>query len=114
MQPREGVSKTGTQWKVQEYVLEETSGQYQRKIAFEVFGEDKIKQLNIQQGVEYRISFDIDAREWNGRYFNSVRAWKAVPLQVTQSAEPQQPTQVFPPAVNDAGLPVDDGAPLPF
>lgn len=113
LQPRNGVSKTGTPWIVQEYVIEETSGQYPRKVAFEVFGDDKIKQFSIRQGVEYRVSFDIDAREWNGRYFNSVRAWKVVPVQPTQSVSPTPNTEVFPSAVNENGVPADNDS-LPF
>lgn len=105
MQPREGVSKTGTQWKVQEYVLEETASQYPRKVAFEVFGEEKIKNFNIQEGVEYKVSFDIDAREWNGRYFNSIRAWKVQPVQNTQSTNPVQPVEAFPPVAPATAMP---------
>ena len=62
LEPRGGVSKTGNPWKVQEYVLE-TNEQYPRKMCFDVFGEDKIQQFNIQAGEELTVSFDIDARE---------------------------------------------------
>lgn len=75
LEPRGGVSKTGNPWKVQEYVIE-THDQYPRKMCFDVFGEDKINQFNIQIGEELTVSFDIDAREWQGRWFNSIRAWK--------------------------------------
>ena len=66
---------TGNEWKVQEYVIE-THEQYPRRMAFEVFGEDKLRQFNIQMGEEINVSFDINAREWNGRWYNSIRAWK--------------------------------------
>ena len=46
LEPRGGVSKSGNNWKVQEYVLE-TNEQYPRKMCFDVFGEDKIQQFNI-------------------------------------------------------------------
>ena len=75
LEPRGGVSKTGNAWKVQEYVIE-THDQYPRKMCFDVFGEDKINQFNIQIGEELTVHFDIDAREWQGRWFNSIRAWK--------------------------------------
>ena len=75
MEPRGGVSKTGNEWKVQEYVIE-THDQYPRRMCFDVFGADKIQQFNIQVGEELNVSFDIDAREWQGRWFNSIRAWK--------------------------------------
>ena len=75
LEPRSGVSKTGNEWKVQEYVIE-THDQYPRKMCFDVFGADKIAQFNIQVGEELNVYFDVDAREWNGRWFNSIRAWK--------------------------------------
>lgn len=72
---RGGVSKTGNAWKVQEYVLE-THEQYPRKICFNVFGADKISQFNIQAGEEMTVSFDINAREYDGRWYNDIRAWR--------------------------------------
>ena len=72
---RGGVSKTGNEWKSQEYVLE-THEQYPRKICFNVFGADKIAQFNIQAGEEMTVSFDINAREYQGRWYNDIRAWK--------------------------------------
>jgi hypothetical protein len=72
---RGGVSKTGNEWKMQEYVLE-THEQFPRKMCFNVFGADKISQFNIQAGDELTVSFDINAREYNGRWYNDIRAWK--------------------------------------
>jgi len=72
---KSGVSaRTGSQWKVQEYVIE-TFDQFPRKCCFSIFGEDKIAQFNIQAGETITVSFDIDAHEYNGRWFNSIRAW---------------------------------------
>ena len=76
LQPRDGVSKnTGNKWMVQSYVIE-THDQYPKRMVFEVFGEDKIKQFNIQIGEEINVSFDIDARQWQDKWFNQIRAWK--------------------------------------
>ena len=72
---RGGTSKTGNEWKMQEYVLE-THEQYPKKICFNVFGADKIAQFNIQAGEELTVSFDINAREYQGRWYNDIRAWK--------------------------------------
>ncbi|NDV65772.1 DUF3127 domain-containing protein [Bacteroides sp. 224] len=74
--PKSGVAKaTGNEWKAQEYVIE-NHDQYPKKMCFEVFGAEKIEQFNIQMGEELNVSFDIDARQWNDRWFNSIRAWK--------------------------------------
>ena len=57
LEPRSGVSKTGNEWKVQEYVIE-THDQYPRKMCFDVFGADKIAQFNIQVGEELNVYLD--------------------------------------------------------
>ena len=72
---RGGTSKTGNEWKMQEYVLE-THEQFPKKLCFNVFGADKIAQFNIQAGDELTVSFDINAREYNGRWYNDIRAWR--------------------------------------
>ncbi len=101
LEPRGGVSKTGNEWKVQEYVIE-THDQYPRRMCFDVFGADKIQQFNIQMGEELNVSFDIDAREWNGRWFNSIRAWKVDRVPVVGS-QPVPPMGAAPfPPVNAA------------
>lgn len=68
-------ARTGSEWRVGTYVLETTTDRYPRKMVFEVFGVDKIQQFNIQPGEMVRVSFDIDAHEYQGRWFNSIRAW---------------------------------------
>lgn len=100
LQPKGGVSKAGNEWKAQEYVIE-NHDQYPRKMCFEVFGNDKIEQFNIQMGEELTVSFDIDARQWQDRWFNSIRAWKVERVTATAQqpvASAQQGAPVPPPA----------------
>ena len=93
---RTGVSKsTGNEWKVQSYVVE-NHDQYPRRMCFEVFGGGKIDQFNIQMGEELNVSFDIDARQWNDKWFNTIRAWKVERVQegaanTQPAAEPVPP-----------------------
>lgn len=70
---RKGTSAKGTNWQTQEYVLE-TQEQYPKRICFEVYG-DKIQKLNISMGEVLTASIDIDAREYNGRWYNSIKCW---------------------------------------
>ena len=70
---KSGVSARG-EWKAQSFVIE-THEQYPKKLCFDVFGADRLAQFNIQSGEELLVSFDIDAHEYQGRWFNSVRAW---------------------------------------
>ena len=73
---RSGVSqRTGEQWQSREYVIE-TQEQFPKKMCFEVFGTDKLKEFNIRNNDLIKIHFDITAREYNGKWYNSIRAWK--------------------------------------
>ena len=131
LEPRGGVSnRTGNAWKTQDFVIEETVGQYPKRMVFNVFGEDNLSRFNIQEGQELTISFDINAREYNGRWFNDIRAWNVVPAAQAQPAgQPmgQQPAAAtpaapFPPADQPAAQPAqpsfetaaDDSSDLPF
>lgn len=73
---RSGTSQRGNQWRSISYVLE-TQEQYPKKQAFDVTN-DKIDQLNIQLGEILTVQFDINAREYNGRWFNSVNVWNVI------------------------------------
>ena len=96
-----GVSqRTGNSWMSQDYVIE-VPGQYPRKCVFRVFGEDRIKQFNIQQGEDLTVSFDIDAHEFNGRWFNDIRAYSVVRGAAPMAAAPM------------GGAPMGGAAPFP-
>ena len=73
---RSGTSARGTQWSSQTAVIE-THEQYPKRVAFDVLG-DKITEFNLQVGEEVTVSFDINVREFNGKWWNSVNAWQVV------------------------------------
>lgn len=68
-----GEGKNGT-WKSQDYVLE-TDRQYPKKVCFNLFG-DSIDKFNVGIDDEIKVSYDIESREYNGRWFTTIRAWK--------------------------------------
>lgn len=84
---QEGVGRNGNPWKVQPYVLE-TLDQYPRKVHFEVFGEDRIKQNPCEIDELVTVSFDIESREFNGRWYTSIRAWRIQQGDTTLAAAP--------------------------
>lgn len=93
LEKKSGVAKaSGNAWVAQEYVLE-TQGTYPKRVCFEVFGEERIKEFDIKVMDTLTVSFDIDAREYNGRWFNSLRAWKveheALPMPSATVAKPE-------------------------
>ena len=116
-----GVSKTsGKEWKLQAYVLE-TQEQYPRKVHFEVFGEDRIKANPCQLDDVVTVSFDIESREFNGRWYTSIRAWKIQQGVVDAAAAPApvaEPAPVAAPQANvatfDAATGMDETTDLPF
>lgn len=106
---RSGTSQRG-EWKVQEFVLETLDSQYPRKMVFDVFGADRLQRFNIQVGQVVNVAFDIDAREYNGRWYNSIRAFDVRPADLSQpvAAPVTQPAGVNPPV-----SPVPEGTAAP-
>lgn len=70
-----GTSKAGNAWKKREYVLE-TQETYPKKVHFDFFGE-RADQYPLSVGDDITLSFDIESREFNGRWYTSIRGWKA-------------------------------------
>ncbi|MBG16245.1 MAG: hypothetical protein CL853_07825 [Crocinitomicaceae bacterium] len=76
LDPESGTSKAGKQWKKQSFLVN-TGAQYNPEICFQLFGEDKIQMLDgINSGDQIEVSFNISSREYNGRYFHNIDAWK--------------------------------------
>ena len=139
-----GVSQsTGNPWMSQEYVMEYFWFPNQTNpsnIVMRAFGEDRIKQFNLQQNDEVRVRFHIEAHEYNGRWFNETRLDSVTFIGASASknqqganqpaqhantqAAGQQPTQQnqgqqeapFPPKVDENGNPLnnDGNDDLPF
>ena len=126
LEPRSGVSKAGREWISQEYVIE-TPGQYPKRICFNLFGADRINEAHIQMGEDIIIEFDIDAREWQGKWFTSINAFRVTrPATVAAMAgEPMMQDAPFaadpfnqPAPMQNApfsdSMPIDSGDDLPF
>ncbi len=116
MDKRSGQSaRTGANWATQDYVIETINEQYPKRCLFNVFGEDKINEFNIQVGNVVTVSFDINAREYNGRWYNDIRAWRVVPYQAQQPVAAPAPAAPFDiPAPTAADIPQAPADDLPF
>ena len=123
--PKQGVSQsTGNAWMCQDYVLE-TQEMYPKKVCFNVFGAEKIQEMNIQLGETLTVSLEINASEYQGKWYNQVRGWKVVRVAaqgLQQAQVPPQGCQVVYPDRQPAKAPAqpqgqaqaqDDGQ-LPF
>ncbi len=69
-----GTGRSGNSWRKQEFILE-TKGQYPRKVCMSLWG-DKIDQFPLQTGSEITASIEVESREYNGRWYTDIRAWK--------------------------------------
>ena len=68
-----GTGKNG-EWKKQDIIVE-TEGQYSKRICVSIWG-DKINEGQFQIGNELKIDFDIESRDYNGRWYTDIKAWK--------------------------------------
>lgn len=78
-----GAGKNG-QWKKQDIIVE-TEGQYPKKVCVSIWG-DKINDQHLKVGSMLNISFDVESREYNGRWYTDVKAWRVEPAGAAGSA----------------------------
>lgn len=73
-----GVSKTGNSWQKQEFIVEYKEGkdQYSKKICLTLWGDkiDDLQKINVSDPIT--VSFSIESREYNGKWYTDVKAWK--------------------------------------
>jgi hypothetical protein len=71
-----GTTKAGKDWKKQNFVID-TGDQYNPDVCFTLFGDEKVAILeNFQEGQEVTVSFNVSSREFNGKYYHNIDAWK--------------------------------------
>lgn len=85
--PQTGTTEHG-EWMKASYVIEESNKNYPQKFIFEVRGRERIERLNIRQGQELTVYFSLSCREYQGKYYNTITAYDARPV---EQAEPKKP-----------------------
>lgn len=116
-----GVSQRGN-WSKQEFIIEYQEGSYPSQACFNVWGEDKVKDLErFQIGDSVKVSFNVSSREYNGRWYTDLRAWRidaagSQPASAPQTAAPAQETGNAQAAAAATAVPADDSKDddLPF
>ncbi len=110
-----GEGRFGT-WVKQSFVIE-TEEEYPKKVCFDMFGDDKVRLLNTyKEGDEVNVSFNPDSREYEGRWYTNLRAWKLE----TVSANPENENSAKEEATNLSETQAEEKAPeeekedLPF
>ena len=82
-----GTSKMGNPWSKQVYILE-TLDSFPKKVAFDFFG-DRINQYDAvcAVGATITLSYDIESREYQGRWYTDILGWKAEPFDPTAAQQ---------------------------
>ena len=106
-----GVSKAGKEWKKQEFVIE-TNEQYPKKVCFTLFGDKSSLLDGITEGKEVEVFFSVESRDFNGKWFHNINAWKIELAGVGTAAKS------YPPEFSAGDIPPeaseDNGNDLPF
>ncbi len=90
LEEKSGTSSRGP-WRKQEYVIE-IPGDYPKQVCFMVWG-DKIDQMGISQDETLTVHFDLESREYNGRWYTDVKAWRVDRSEATTEQIGEEPPQ---------------------
>lgn len=89
---KSGVSQKGNSWASQDFVIEEVGQRFNQSIVFNVFGQDKIDQFQLTEGLMVTVQLDFQVNEWNDKFFNRVTCYNVL----HESTNTAQPTQAAP------------------
>ena len=106
-----GVSKAGKEWKKQDFILV-TNEQFPKTVCFTLFG-DKISLIDgISEGSEVEVFFSVESRDFNGKWYHNINAWKI------ERAGASNAPKTYPPEFSIGDIPPepgeDSGNDLPF
>lgn len=80
------VKKDGTQIVRNSFVGVTTQGNYAKHLKFDVLNPESWQKMQIRVGAAYQVSFDIDSREWQGKWYTSLTAWRAVAVDAVDNS----------------------------
>jgi hypothetical protein len=110
-----GEGKNGV-WKKQAVVIETAHEKYPKKVAVQFWG-DLVNHENFVEGNDISVEFDVESREYNGKWYTDVKAWRVNRKENTQSASANTSTasvQQAAPAYTEADVPAQIDDDLPF
>ncbi|MDR0365155.1 MAG: DUF3127 domain-containing protein [Bacteroidales bacterium] len=112
---RTGMGRMG-EWKNQDFILE-TSGQYPRQVCVSLWGDKTETLKNLVIGDQIKVMVDIESREFNGKWYTSVKAWQVEKVGGSGSnhfGEPDSLPQALPPELSDIPPAEEEFDDLPF
>tara|TARA_B100001758_G_C18260188_1_gene530621 strand:+ start:154 stop:510 length:357 start_codon:yes stop_codon:yes gene_type:complete len=100
-----GTSQAGKEWKKQSFIVD-TGSQYNPEICFQLFGDEKISLLKQhEEGSQIEVSFNLSSREYNGRYFHNIDAWRIEDLDSVKSNNSNEAPEFNTPNTEEDDLP---------
>lgn len=100
-----GTSKAGKEWKKQSFLVD-TGAQYNPEICFQLFGDEKIEILNHHnEGDQVEVSFNLSSKEYNGRYFHNIDAWRIENIGGAAASQKQDSPEFNAPSTEEDDLP---------
>ena len=98
LQAQSGTGARGT-WIRQDFVIEYQDGNYPAEACFSAWGQDRVDELaRFQQGAQVKVSFNIKAREYSGRWYNDLRVWRITAAGAAQQPQPSPASRYQAPA----------------
>lgn len=109
-----GTSARG-EWQRQDVIFEINEGTFARKICVTFFNKPE-DVAHLQEGAAYNVSVNVESREYNGRWYTDIRAWRVQPKQTATATTTAAPYADMPPIAEEpsmasSGTEADD---LPF
>lgn len=108
--PLQSGSGRNGEWKKQDIIVE-TQEQYPKKVCISLWG-TKFEHVALNVNNLYTIDFDVESREFNGRWYTDVKAWRMEAQNGTAHAP--LPQDIPPPEAPPFDIPQDSGDDLPF
>ena len=108
-----GTSARG-EWAKQDFVLEYQDGNFPAQVCLTAWGQDKVDELaKYKVGDTVKASFNIRAREYNGRWYNDIRVWRlGAPGAAAPAPAPRPAAPAPAPSIDD--MPAGFGDDMPF
>ena len=73
LEEQSGEGRNGP-WRKQDFILE-TEGDYPKKVCITQWG-DNIEKFGVQEGERLTAHIDVSSREYQGRWYTDVKAWR--------------------------------------
>jgi len=92
---QEGTSAAGKEWKKLTFVISNNDGYEGREqiFAFDIFGADKVDKFlqHNEVGKKVEVSYNIESKEYNGKYYTNLSAWKVLAIEGQVKEEDAEP-----------------------